>query len=52
VSRECKDVSTISASIGVYRPQSGLFGGRYDGKIGGLQEEAAYFQMLMSAGDN
>jgi len=47
----CQIASTLSASIGVYRAQAEVFGGRSDGKSGVLRQEVLYFQVLMSAGN-
>jgi hypothetical protein len=48
----CQIALTLSASIGVYRAQAEVFGGRSDGKSGVLRQEVAYFQLLIRAGDN
>jgi hypothetical protein len=42
----------LSPSIGIYRPQADVFGGRSDGKfVVGLGKDEP-FQILISAGDN
>jgi hypothetical protein len=48
----CQRTLTLSASIGIYRAQAEVFGGRSDGKSGVLRQEVAYFQLLIRAGDN
>jgi hypothetical protein len=46
----CRNTSTLSASIGFYRPQATFFAGRFDGKIGAPRHEVMIFQMLVGAG--
>jgi hypothetical protein len=48
----CQIALTLSASIGVYRAQAEVFGGRSDGKFGVRREEVSYYQVLIRAGDN
>jgi hypothetical protein len=43
---------TQSTSIGIYRPQAQVFGGRSDGKFGVPPVEVSLFQVLISAGDD
>ncbi len=44
--------ATLSPSIGHYRPQAEVFGGRSDGKFGVPSVEVSLFQVLISARDN
>jgi hypothetical protein len=50
--RGCRNTSTLSASIAIYRPQAELFGGRSDGKFVVRLGKDQQFQVLIGAGDN
>jgi hypothetical protein len=50
--RGCRNTSTLSTSIAIYRPQAELFGGRSDGKFVVRLGKDQQFPVLIGAGDN